>query len=74
MVYRSADGLPTSIWSADQHVVCRSAVSLCPSRRFCGVPIPGAGFTLLYLDDDLRMHRTFDGQYFVQQRTSSGPK
>ena len=30
--------------------------------------IKGAGFTLLYLDDDLRMHRTFDGQYFVQQR------
>jgi len=28
----------------------------------------GAGFTLLYLDDDLRMHQTFDGQYFVQQR------
>jgi len=28
----------------------------------------GAGFKLLYLDDDLRMHRTFDGQYFVQQR------
>ena len=23
---------------------------------------------MLYLDDDLRMHKTFDGQYFVQQR------
>ena len=28
----------------------------------------GAGFTMLYLDDDLRMHKTFDGQFFVQQR------
>ena len=26
----------------------------------------GAGFSLLYLDDTLRMHKTFDGQYFVQ--------
>ena len=39
--------------------------------RTCGkaeISDRGAGFTLLYLDDDLRMHRTFDGQYFVQQR------
>ena len=28
----------------------------------------GAGFTMLYLDDTLRCHLTFDGQYFVQQR------
>jgi len=28
----------------------------------------GAGFTMLYLDDDMRMHKTFDGQYFVQER------
>ena len=28
----------------------------------------GAGFEIIYLDDDTRMHRTFDGLYFVQQR------
>lgn len=28
----------------------------------------GAGFQLLYVDDDLRMHQTFDGLYFVQRR------
>lgn len=28
----------------------------------------GAGFKVLYLDDDMRMHLTFDGQYFVQMR------
>lgn len=28
----------------------------------------GAGFEMLYLDETLRMHKTFDGQYFVQQR------
>ena len=28
----------------------------------------GAGFTLLYVDDDVRMHRTFDGLLFVQER------
>lgn len=28
----------------------------------------GAGFTLLFLDEDLRAHQTFDGLYFVQQR------
>jgi len=28
----------------------------------------GAGFKLLYLDQDFRMHLTFDGQYFVQRR------
>jgi hypothetical protein len=28
----------------------------------------GAGFEMLYLDADLRMHKTFDGQYFVQTR------
>ncbi|CAK9083797.1 unnamed protein product [Durusdinium trenchii] len=28
----------------------------------------GAGFKLLYVDDDLRMHKTFDGLYFVQRR------
>ena len=28
----------------------------------------GAGFQLLYLDDELRAHKTFDGQYFLQQR------
>lgn len=33
----------------------------------------GAGFTILYLDDDLRMHRTFDGLYFVQQRLKAEP-
>jgi hypothetical protein len=32
-----------------------------PSKR-------GAGFTILYLDGDLRVHQTFDGQWFVQQR------
>lgn len=34
-----------------------------PSRR-------GAGFTLLYVDEDLRIHQTFDGLYFVQRRLS----
>ncbi|CAE8611102.1 unnamed protein product [Polarella glacialis] len=28
----------------------------------------GAGFELLYVDKDLRVHRTFDGLYFVQRR------
>ena len=28
----------------------------------------GAGFQMLYLDDELRAHKTFDGQYFLQQR------
>jgi len=28
----------------------------------------GAGFKLLYVDGDLRIHRTFDGLYFVQRR------
>lgn len=28
----------------------------------------GAGFKLLYVDEDLRIHRTFDGLYFVQKR------
>jgi len=28
----------------------------------------GAGFEMLYLDDELRAHKTFDGQYFLQQR------
>ncbi|KAL1500330.1 hypothetical protein AB1Y20_012994 [Prymnesium parvum] len=28
----------------------------------------GAGFQILYLDDELRAHKTFDGQYFLQQR------
>ena len=31
----------------------------------------GAGFEMLYLDDELRMHKTFDGQYFVQQRDAT---
>lgn len=30
----------------------------------------GAGFKLLYIDQDLRIHRTFDGLYFVQRRLS----
>lgn len=30
----------------------------------------GAGFKLLYLDEDLRAHETFDGLYFVQKRIS----
>lgn len=28
----------------------------------------GAGFKVLYLDDTMRMHLTFDGQFFVQMR------
>ena len=32
----------------------------------------GAGFALLYVDDDVRMHRTFDGLLFVQQRLADG--
>ena len=28
---------------------------------------------MLYLDDDLRMHRTFDGLYFVQKRLEEEP-
>jgi hypothetical protein len=31
----------------------------------------GAGFQMLYLDEDLRMHKTFDGQYFVQSRSGA---
>lgn len=31
----------------------------------------GAGFQLLYLDETLRMHKTFDGQYFVQTRKAA---
>jgi hypothetical protein len=31
----------------------------------------GAGFKILYLDDDMRMHLTFDGQYFVQMRPAA---
>ena len=51
------------------------AVARRASRGKAELSDRGAGFTLLYLDDDLRMHRTFDGQYFVQQRISSaGPK
>jgi len=44
------------------------AVARRASRGKAEISERGAGFTLLYLDDDLRMHRTFDGQYFVQQR------
>jgi len=33
----------------------------------------GAGFTMLYLDSNLRVHRTFDGLYFVQQRLEKEP-
>ena len=32
----------------------------------------GAGFTLLYVDDTCRMHRTFDGLLFVQERLKDG--
>lgn len=32
----------------------------------------GAGFQILYLDDEIRMHKTFDGQYFVQKRRAGG--
>ena len=32
----------------------------------------GAGFELLFLDADTRMHRTFDGLYFVQRRLGDG--
>ena len=32
----------------------------------------GAGFALLYVDDDVRMHRTFDGLLFVQRRLADG--
>ena len=31
----------------------------------------GAGFKILYLDDEMRMHQTFDGQYFVQMRPAA---
>lgn len=30
----------------------------------------GAGFRLLYVDDDLRIHQTFDGLFFAQRRLS----
>lgn len=30
----------------------------------------GAGFTMLYVDEDLRIHQTFDGLFFVQTRLS----
>lgn len=41
------------------------------ARAMGGKPNPsdrGAGFTLLYLDGDLRIHQTFDGLFFVQKR------
>ena len=44
------------------------AVARWASRGKAQLSSRGAGFKLLYLDDDLRMHKTFDGQYFVQQR------
>jgi len=34
----------------------------------------GAGFSMLYLDDDFRMHQTFDGLYYVQQRLEKEPE
>lgn len=44
------------------------AVARWASRGKAQLSNRGAGFQMLYLDDDLRMHKTFDGQYFVQQR------
>jgi len=34
----------------------------------------GAGFKMLYLDDNFRMHQTFDGLYYVQQRLQEEPE
>jgi len=47
------------------------AVARWASRGKAQLSRRGAGFTMLYLDDELRMHKTFDGQYFVQQRSES---
>ena len=44
------------------------AVARWASRGKAKLSRRGAGFKILYLDDDLRCHLTFDGQYFVQQR------
>ena len=44
------------------------AISRWASRGKGQLSQRGAGFKLLYLDDDMRMHLTFDGQYFVQRR------
>ena len=44
------------------------AIARFASRGKAQLSRRGAGFQMLYLDDDLRMHKTFDGQYFVQQR------
>ena len=43
------------------------------SRGRANASRKGAGFTMLYLDENLRMHRTFDGLYFVQKRLEEEP-
>lgn len=44
------------------------AVARWSSRGKAKLSRRGAGFQMLYLDDELRAHKTFDGQYFLQQR------
>jgi len=44
------------------------AIARWASRGKAQLSSRGAGFQMLYLDHDLRMHKTFDGQFFVQQR------
>ena len=43
-----------------------------PALQVCWVQVNpsdrGAGFKLLYVDENLRIHQTFDGLYFVQKR------
>lgn len=44
------------------------AIARLASRGKGQLSTRGAGFQMLYLDESLRCHITFDGQYFVQQR------
>jgi len=44
------------------------AISRWASRGKGQLSRRGAGFRILYLDEEMRMHLTFDGQYFVQRR------
>jgi len=47
------------------------AISRWASRGKGQLSSRGAGFQILFLDEELRMHKTFDGQYFVQLRPAA---
>ena len=67
LLRRSRIGLNTIIIPLPPSGLLR-AVARWASRGKAQLSSRGAGFQMLYLDDDLRCHLTFDGQYFVQQR------